>query len=801
MPARPVAGDDGSMTSTPAQTADLERAVRLLSDLRRDDVAVAGGKGANLGELVSAGFPVPPGLVVGAPAYGAFCDAGGLRDRLAALLDGVDVDDTARLEAAAARARELVMTEPLAPALERVLRDRIEAVTEGGRVPVAVRSSATAEDTESASFAGMHESFLNVVGTDAALDAVRRCWASLFGPRSVFYRAKRGFGLADVDIAVVVQRQVAATRAGVMFSVDPASGDPSRIVIEASFGLGEAVVSGSVSPDRYVVDKASLEVVAREVRAKELVVERADGGGVARRPATEEERRRPALSEQEIRDVADLGRRVEEHYGAPQDMEWAYDPEGRLWLLQSRPVTTAARPPEADRPGAELARGLGAAPGMASGPVRRVRDLGEAARVRDGDVLVTHMTAPDWVPLMRRAAAIVTESGGMTCHAAIVARELGIPCVVGTGDATRTLRDGELVTVDATQGTVRAGGMPAVREEAGRGPAGAPAAAAAPAAPMRPVTATRLLVNLSQPSQLDRVRDLDVDGVGLLRAELMLLEALDGAHPHALIEEGRGDEVAARMAESITAFAAAFSPRPVTYRTIDFRTNEFRGLRGGDRFEPVEANPMIGLRGAVRYTRDPEVFRLELDALARVWNAGYENVHVMLPFVRTERELRRCLELIAASGLSARPRFGVWIMAEVPSVLFNLERYARLGIVGISIGSNDLTQLLLGADRDSEALSDVFDERDPAVLDYLRRLIPAARAAGLQTSICGQAPSVHPEYADLLVRAGIDAVSVTPDAVDRTRRLIAAAEQRLWLEAARAPGGGAGGPGAGRDRA
>ena len=769
------------MTVSASPAVALDRAVRSLDELRRDDAAFAGGKGANLGELSHAGFPVPPGVVVGAPAYAWFCDAGGLRERLDDALGGVAVEETAALDAAAARARELVIGEPFPADLERVLRERIREVTDDGRVPVAVRSSATAEDTASASFAGMNASLLNVLGIDAVLEAVRRCWASLFGARSVFYRSTQGFGQADMDIAVVVQRQIAATRAGVMFTIDPASGDRDRLVIEGSFGLGESVVSGSVSPDRYVVRKDDLAVVARDIRPKELVIEPTDGGGITRRRATPDETHRSALTDAETHAVAELGRRIEQHYGAPQDTEWAFDADGTLWVLQARPVTTGVMPADdATAAGEVLARGLGAAPGVASGHVRQVHELADAAGLSEGQVLVAHMTAPDWVPLMRRAAAIVTESGGMTCHAAIVSRELGIPCVVGTGDAMRTLRDGELVTVDATHGVVRAGAAPA-------SPDAPPAAAAVGAAAARAVTATRLLVNLSEPSQLERVRELDVDGVGLLRAELMLLEALDGSHPRTLLEEGRGDQVVEHMAEAVLAFAEAFAPRPITYRTIDFRTNEFRGLRGGDRFEPIEANPMIGLRGALRYTREPEVLALELAALSRVWDAGFENVHVMLPFVRTERELRRCIELVDGSGLSARRGFELWVMAEVPSVLFNLARYARLGVAGISIGSNDLTQLLLGADRDSEALAEVFDERDPAVTDYLADLIPAAKELGLQTSICGQAPSVHPEYADLLVRAGIDAVSVTPDAVDRTRRLIAAAEQRLLLEAARRP--------------
>jgi pyruvate,water dikinase len=379
---------------------------------------------------------------------------------------------------------------------------------------------------------------------------------------------------------------------------------------------------------------------------------------------------------------------------------------------------------------------------------------------------------------MRRASAIVTDSGGMTCHAAIVSRELGIPCVVGTGDATQKLRDGELVTVDATHGVVVEGAA-----------AVAAAPAPAPTAPVTggtgPVTATKLLVNLSEPSQVERAAALAFDGVGLLRAELMVLEALDGIHPRQLIADGHGEEVSARMAAALETFAAGFAPRPITYRTIDFRTNEFRGLAGGEHFEPVEANPMIGFRGALRYTHDPEVFALELDAIRRVWDAGHTNLHVMLPFVRTERELAACRRMVADAGLLDRAGFELWIMAEVPSVLFSLARYARLGIAGISIGSNDLTQLLLGADRDSELLAQTFDERDPAVTDYLGQLIPAARALGLQTSICGQAPSVHPEYAELLVRAGIDAISVSVDAVERTRRLVAAAEQRVLLEAAR----------------
>ena len=780
--------------ATDADASQLAEFVRPFARLSRKDVAYAGGKGANLGELVSAGLPVPDGFVVGAPAYAAFCAQTGLRERLAELLDEIDVEDTVALEAASTAARELFDVTPVPESLQQEIRSgHGQLLGEDRQAPVAVRSSATAEDTVDTSFAGMNETFLNVRGADAVIDAVRRCWRSLFGARTIYYRGMNGLEQAEMDIAVVVQRQVASTRAGVMFTVNPATGRRDELVIEGSLGLGEAVVSGSVSPDRYVVDKATLAIRRREVHRKDLIIEFAPAGGTRKRTPSEGESLRAALADEEVIAVAELGRRIEEHYGSPQDTEWAFDPDGALWMLQSRPITAlhddastdlGAEPSE---PQAVLLRGLGGAPGSASGAARVLTSLADASSLNEGDVLVTHMTAPDWLPLLRRAAAVVTDSGGMTCHAAIVSRELGIPCVVGTGEATHRLRDGEIVTVDATRGLVLEGAResrPAPLSPGGQATGattGAPAAAA-------PVTATQILVNLSEPSQVQRVKGLPVDGVGLLRAELMVLEALAGDHPRILLEEGRGEEFVSRMAEGLNVFAAGFAPRPVTYRTIDFRTNEFSGLRGGERFEPHEANPMIGYRGALRYTREPDVFLLELAALGRVWDGGQRNLHVMLPFVRSTRELRRCRELIVESGLFDRPGFELWVMAEVPSVLFNLKEYAALGVTGISIGSNDLTQLLLGADRDNEVLAETFDERDPAVTAYLRELIPRARELGLRTSICGQAPSVHPEYAELLVRAGIDAISVSVDVLDRTRALVAAAEQRVLLDVARAGG-------------
>ena len=610
--------------------------VRSFESLSREDVDYAGGKGANLGEMTQAGLPVPPGFVVGAASYALFCDAAGLRERIERRLEQVDVDDTSELERAADEVREMVEAEPIPDEIAAEIRTAyVELAGDRDDPPVAVRSSATAEDTESASFAGMNETFLNVRGADEVVQTVRRCWSSLFGARTVFYRAKRGFGQADMDIAVVVQVQILSTRAGVMFTVDPASGARDRLVIEGSLGLGESVVSGQVSPDRYVVEKETLAILRREVKRKELVIEPLPDGGTRTRELSAEEATRPVLSDDEVHTIAELGVRTEKHYDAPQDTEWAFDEDGQAWMLQSRPVTaigdegaTAAAEPQ----GEVLVRGLGAAPGANSGSVKIVSELAQADGLRDGDILVTHMTAPDWVPLMRRAAAIVTDSGGMTCHAAIVSRELGIPCVVGAADATTKLRDGELVTVDATHGAVYEGEVAVETQEQGAGVAAMGGGS--------PVTATQLLVNLSEPSQIERAAKLDVDGVGLLRAELMVIEALEGRHPRLLLEEGRADEFVERMGEALTAFASGFAPRPITYRTIDFRSNEFRGLEGGDRFEPEEANPMIGYRGALRYMREPDLFELELSAIRRVWDAGHTNFHVMLPFVRTPARAR-----------------------------------------------------------------------------------------------------------------------------------------------------------------
>lgn len=800
------------MTTRSAPTAESLTSIRWFEDIDLSDEGPVGGKAANLGELTQAGFPVPPGFVITADAFLQAMDAGGVRRQLASEAATVDRDDPEALDAASARLREVVrsggMPEQLRSQIEEAYGDLSRAgdATDDapGDVRVAVRSSATGEDSADASYAGMNETFTNVTGVADLLARVVDCWASAYGSRVLAYRSSLGQA-SEPAIAVVVQRMVTPVASGVAFSVDPSTGDATRLVIEAARGQGEVVVGGLVEPDTYVIEKGPHPVVHARVGRQAFQIVRGPSGADERVELGPEVGAARVLPDAVVLQLATLVEAIEAHHGRPQDVEFAIDEAGTIFVVQARPITTLAAaggsaedadgglhpgPAPGLTPGedAVLARGLAASPGIATGRVRLLDSPADGHLLQAGEVLVATMTTPDWVPTIRRAAAVVTDGGGMTCHAAIVARELGVPAIVGTRSATTSLRNGELVTVDGARGVVIAGreGLPPAAPSSAQIPA---AAAAAKASHERTTgvseaLGTSIYVNLAFPERAAAAAALPVDGVGLLRAEFMLTSALDGVHPKKLIADGGSRQFVDRLSASILEITEPFAPRPVVYRTTDFRTNEFRALVGGAEFEPEEANPMIGFRGCYRYLHDPEVFALELEALARV-REQTPNLHVMIPFVRTRWELEACLELIDRSPLGAQRGLRRWIMAEVPSVVFRLEEYASLGIHGVSIGSNDLTQLMLGVDRDSETCSELFDERDPAVLAAISMIVRTARSCGLTSSLCGQAPSNRPDFAEHLVRLGITSISVNPDAVDRTRSVVAAAERRMLLDAAR----------------
>lgn len=746
-------------------------------EVGKDDVSLVGGKGANLGEMSRAHIPVPPGFIVSTHSYRQFLQDGGLLPRLRALLDGLDVDDSARLQEVADQVREALISADMPP---QIIAEIHQAYAQLGRGAVAVRSSATAEDLAEASFAGQQDTFLNIEGEDAVVLAVQRCWASLFEARAIFYREQQGFDHLSVDLAVPVQRMVQAATSGIMFTVEPISSDPSIIVIEAVYGLGEAAVSGEVSPDHYEIAKDGLQILKEETTFQDRQLIRNPNASNGQDPnhwasVDAALQAQPKLTTGQVQELAEIGMRVEQHYGAPQDIEWAWESDC-FCLLQTRAVTTiTATPTTADATTPELAvtpilSGAPASPGVAVGHVCVVLDPATVSGVHPGDILVAEMTTPDFVPAMKRAAGIITDRGGRTCHAAIISRELGVPCIVGTSTATTSLRSGMQVTVDGSSGRVFDGEQPALQDWW----AGVKAARTTSAAMAE--TKTRIYVNLAEPELAEVVAGRAVDGVGLLRAEFMIAQI--GEHPRSFIRDGRQEEFVRKLEDGLRMIVAAFAPRPVVYRATDFKTNEYANLLGGKDFEPVEENPMIGYRGAARYIQEPDVFAMELDAIKRV-RRDYPTLYLMIPFVRTPEELTQVLRLVEDNGLRRGDDFKIWMMAEVPSNVLLLEEFLDAGVDGISIGSNDLTQLILGIDRDSERFHDQFDERNPAVLKALEQIITTAKRRGVTVSICGQGPSEHPDLTQRLVEWGITSVSVTPDMIDQTRRLVAEAERRL----------------------
>jgi pyruvate,water dikinase len=780
-------------------------AVLWLDEISATDLETVGGKAASLGELTGAGLPVPPGFVVTAGTYRTFIEEAGIDEEL---FDAVDIDheDSEALAAAHERAHELIMGTPLPEEVREEILDAYSTMGDGDAF-VAVRSSATAEDLPDASFAGQQETFLNVQ-EEALIERVKECWASLFSQRAIYYRQRQGFPHDEVDIAVVVQRMVDAEKSGVMFTSHPSTGEP-RIILEAAWGLGEAVVSGSVSPDNYVVDRETATVEEVTVADKKLMMEKdLETGETIERDVPADKREQQVLGDKEIERLVELGRTVEDHYGEPQDVEWAvYD--GEVYMLQSRPITTisesdaaGASPDERERENADpageaaanggtasessvadggendgdvIVSGLGASPGTVSGTVRIVTKLDQLDKVGDGDVIVTEMTMPDMVPAMKRAVGIVTDEGGMTSHAAIVSRELGVPAVVGSSSATRELEDGQTITVDGDKGTIRQGGLDTDEDEEYE-----PVESVRPDTPVKPMTATEVKVNVSIPEAAERAAATGADGVGLLRIEHMVLST--GKTPEQYVEDHGADAYVDELVDGVRGVAEEFYPRPVRVRTLDAPTDEFRELEGGEN-EPHEHNPMLGWRGIRRSLDKPNLFAYELEAFSELYEMGYDNVELMLPLVNDANDVEKAKLLMRDAGIE--PESITWgVMVETPASALRIEDLAKSGIDFASFGTNDLTQYTLAVDRNNGKVADRFDELHPAVLDLIADVIECCREHDVATSICGQAGS-KPDMVDFLVDEGITSISANIDAVRDVQHEVKRTEQKLILDSVR----------------
>lgn len=775
--------------------------VLWFDELRRADVGLVGGKSSSLGELTSSvDVPVPYGYATTASTYRYFMEKTGQNKKIHKMLQELqDVEDSVELHEVCTKIRESIcsatMPEDLAEQIGKAYEELAEKVGEKNPF-VAVRSSATAEDLPDASFAGQQDTYLNVTGRDMVIRKVKECYASTFTDRAVYYRAKKNFDHENVALSAAVQMMADAKAAGVMFTVNLATGADDSIMIEGSWGLGEYIVQGTVTPDNFVVDKDSLTITSRRINEKSIELIRKEGGDVEERKVEPERAKAQVISDEQIAQLADYAKRIEKHYGCYMDMEWAVDHKDRLWILQARPETVWSKKNKEKKSEEEtvmttdhnvLVKGLPASPGMAAGKCHVITDPKDIDTFKEGEVLVTTMTSPDWVPAMKKAVAIVTDAGGMTCHASIVSRELGIPCVVGTKsrsvEATGVLKTGQDITIDARNGIVYDG---IVADLVKKGtPAAQAAGTAAVAAEYFPPTGTRVLMNLGDPDLADKYASLPCDGIGLMREEFIWTTFIH-EHPLYLIETGRPEKVVDMLAEGISKVCRALAPRPVVLRFSDFKSGEYRNLKGGDKYEPEEPADLLGWRGASRYY-DPkytDAFRLELKAVRKVREEyGLKNLNCMIPFCRTVDEAEKVTAIMREEGLERGPDFKLLLMAEIPANILLADRFNKF-VDGYSIGSNDLTMLILGCDRNNDTVASLFDERNLAIKRAIRHLIKVAHRDGKTVSICGQAPSVYPDFTEFLVKSGIDYVSVNPDMVKSTRLNVARIEQRLMLDAA-----------------
>ncbi|MDD3531964.1 MAG: phosphoenolpyruvate synthase [Candidatus Shapirobacteria bacterium] len=733
----------------------------------KDNWSLVGDKGVSLGEISKLGLPVPPGIIITTKAYRYFLKENGLKTKITTLLENFSLKRPEEFQEISGQIRKLILRASMP---EDLAWQIIKAYTRLGRLTnplVAVRSSAVSEDLQS--------SFLNISGEANVVKKVQECWASFFEARGIFYRQEAKKNLLGQDIAVVIQKMIQAETAGVLFTADPTGKKKNSLIIEAVWGLGEYLVQGRVTPDQYLINFQTGKIIDKKSNSQKVYLLKR-GGKNTKGLVPKKKINLAKLNDEEIKRLTDLAKKIHQFYFFPQEIEWAKD-KNQFFILQSRPLTTTFRQktnqgqPER-KPKTPLQRpileGIGASPGIISGPVKKIKSAKEIKKINRGDILVAPLTTPDFIPAMRLVGGIITDQGGQTSHAAIISRELSIPCVVGTKTATKNLNNNQLVTVDGNKGEIFLGQEPHPK------PRTKPKLNQEKLAKIK--TATKVYVNLSEPAVAKTIAQKPIDGVGLLRAEFMFAKI--GTHPRALLEKKQEKIIIQELTDGLGKICRSFSPRPVVYRTSDFKTNEYRNLTGGEKYETEEENPLLGFRGASRYIADSQVFALELEAIKNVRNKkGLRNLWLMLPFTRTVEELIEVKKIIAAYGLSRGPSFKLWLMVETPANIINLKRFIEAGIDGISLGTNDLTMLILGIDRDNAKLNKLFDEADPAVLWAIRKAIKTCQKYQISSSICGQVVSDQPEIIQKLVGWGISSISVNPDATETAKAAIIKAEK------------------------
>lgn len=782
----------------PDPKAENSKNVVWLSEIGKKDIAIGGGKGANLAEMYNIDLPVPPAFIVTAQAFATFLRESKVRDKILGIVNKINLENTVELESKAKEIQHIIIASEMPKELAAEIIESYETLgvekpteatnllSKAEPVFVAVRSSATTEDLSTASFAGQQETFLNVKGNEALLDAVKKCWASLFTARAIYYRSKKGFSHETSYIAVIVQKMINSDKSGVTFTINPLTNNKNEIVIEAVFGLGEGVVSGTIEPDNYVIAKTNLELKSKRLGKKKLLFMRDAEGKTIKKELPEKEWDKQVLTNHELKSLANYAIEIEEHYKWPQDIEWAIEKD-KIYIVQSRPVTTVEKEvKKAKIEGKVLLEGLAASAGVANGVVKVIYELKDLNKIKEGDILVTRMTNPDMVVTMQKAKAIVTDEGGLTAHAAIVSREIGLPCVVGTKNATNILKDGQIVTVDGTNGKIYEGKIETkeikeeikIKEEKPAPPVLAKmlippeVREAFETAKKRKEEAkgTLVKVNCDLPDVAERAAATGADGVGLVRIEFII--AKGGIHPAEYVRKKETEKYSRLLADGIERIAKAFAGKPVWVRTSDIRTDEYRNLQGAQD-EPHEDNPMLGWHGIRRGLDVLEILKAEFKAIKLLHDKGYKNVGIMLPFLIRTEELKKAKELCREIGLKPREDVEFGVMIETPASCMIIEDLCAEGIDFISFGTNDLTQLTLGIDRNNERLARLYDEMHPGVLRLLEMVISVCKTFGVKTSICGQAGS-RVEMAKFLAKKGISSISANIDSVELIREAIKA---------------------------